>query len=198
MPADSLPFDDRHASAMPRWHASSVVPRISVMASWLGFRHSDLTPPVALINRHPFRTAPAHPVRRRLRAREPLQLGDLLVWPTTPRPISPWSRPPTGAPRGAGADRIPVLRLVWTGARTNLHGRGFWVRPLVVEVMTGLLLAGLYWWETDELGLLTPALAATLSTYAGQAAISSHDRLLGTCAILSRMPSCCCSCSSRR
>ena len=45
----------------------------------------------------------------------------------------------------------------WFGLarEAKLHGRGFWIRPLVVEVLTGLLLAGLYWWETDELGLLT-------------------------------------------
>jgi prepilin signal peptidase PulO-like enzyme (type II secretory pathway) len=48
----------------------------------------------------------------------------------------------------------------WFGLarETGLHGRGFWIRPLLVELLTGLLLAGLYWWHVDELGLLTGAL----------------------------------------
>jgi leader peptidase (prepilin peptidase)/N-methyltransferase len=75
-----------------------------------------------------------------------------------PRPISPWSRPDPAAPARAWHDRIPVIGWYGLAREAKLHGRGFWVRPLVVEVMTGLLLAGLYWWETDELGLLTAAL----------------------------------------
>ncbi|HEY2146938.1 MAG TPA: A24 family peptidase, partial [Pirellulales bacterium] len=36
-----------------------------------------------------------------------------------------------------------------------LHGAGFWLRPLLVEIVTGGLLAALYWWEIGERGLLT-------------------------------------------
>jgi prepilin signal peptidase PulO-like enzyme (type II secretory pathway) len=90
-------------------------------------------------------------------------LGALCNWATysfayRPRPISPWSRPPAGAPPRRWSDRIPVLGWFGLAREADLHGRGFWVRPLLVEVMTGLFLAGLYWWETDELGLLTAAL----------------------------------------
>jgi leader peptidase (prepilin peptidase) / N-methyltransferase len=90
-------------------------------------------------------------------------LGAICNWATYSfayrrRPISPWSRPPAGAPTRPWSDRIPVLGWFGLAREVKLHGRGFWVRPLLVEVMTGLLLAGLYWWETDELGLLTARL----------------------------------------
>jgi prepilin signal peptidase PulO-like enzyme (type II secretory pathway) len=71
------------------------------------------------------------------------------------RPISPWSRPPKGAPPRRWSDRLPVLGWFGLAREAKLHGRGFWIRPLVVEVFAGLVLAGLYWWETDQLGLLT-------------------------------------------
>jgi prepilin signal peptidase PulO-like enzyme (type II secretory pathway) len=90
-------------------------------------------------------------------------LGAVCNWATytfayQPRLISPWSRPHLAAPPRRWHDRIPVLGWFGLAREVKLHGRGFWVRPLVVEVMTGLLLAGLYWWETDELGLLTAPL----------------------------------------
>ena len=40
----------------------------------------------------------------------------------------------------------------------SLHGRGFWVRPMLVELFTGIGLAALYWWEIGQLGLLPPEL----------------------------------------
>ncbi|MEX2139688.1 MAG: A24 family peptidase [Pirellulales bacterium] len=90
-------------------------------------------------------------------------LGALCNWAIytfayRPRPISPWSQPPTGAPARRWSDRIPVIGWLGLAREAKLHGRAFWMRPLVVEVTAGLLLAGLYWWETDELGLLTGAL----------------------------------------
>lgn len=63
------------------------------------------------------------------------------------RPISPWSlAPEKGAPRRA-SDRIPLVG--WLGLRREapLHGRAFWVRPLLVELVAGLFFAGLYLWE---------------------------------------------------
>jgi prepilin signal peptidase PulO-like enzyme (type II secretory pathway) len=37
-----------------------------------------------------------------------------------------------------------------------VYGRGFWVRPMLVELLSGGLFAWLYWWETAQLGLLPP------------------------------------------
>jgi prepilin signal peptidase PulO-like enzyme (type II secretory pathway) len=90
-------------------------------------------------------------------------LGSLCNWAIyslayNPRPISPWSRQPAGAPPRHWSDRLPVLGWFGLARESEVQGRGFWIRPLVVEVLAGLLLAGLYWWETDELGLLTSEL----------------------------------------
>jgi prepilin signal peptidase PulO-like enzyme (type II secretory pathway) len=90
-------------------------------------------------------------------------LGAVCNWATysfayRARQISPWSRLPAGAAARRWFDRIPVLGWFGLARESSLHGRGFWVRPLIVEVLTGLFLAGLYWWETDELGLLTATL----------------------------------------
>jgi leader peptidase (prepilin peptidase)/N-methyltransferase len=70
-----------------------------------------------------------------------------------PRPISPWSPAPPNASRRL-SDRLPVIG--WLGLRRESasHGPGFWVRPLVLELFTGTLVAALYWWEIGRLGLL--------------------------------------------
>jgi leader peptidase (prepilin peptidase)/N-methyltransferase len=63
------------------------------------------------------------------------------------RSISPWSRPPAEAPPRRGVDRIPVFGWWGLARESALHGRGFWIRPLVVELLTGCLFAGMYYWE---------------------------------------------------
>ncbi len=75
-----------------------------------------------------------------------------LAW--NPRPISPWSRPHPSAPRRRWWDSVPVVG--WLGLRREaaLHGAGFWIRPMAVEILAGLGLVALYWWETVNFGLL--------------------------------------------
>jgi prepilin signal peptidase PulO-like enzyme (type II secretory pathway) len=70
--------------------------------------------------------------------------------------ISPWSRPPADAPPRRLFDRLPVLG--WLGLRreAGLHGRGFWIRPMLLELLAGAAFAALYWWETVAAGLLGP------------------------------------------
>jgi leader peptidase (prepilin peptidase) / N-methyltransferase len=65
------------------------------------------------------------------------------------RSISPWSASGADAPRRRWADRIPICGW-WTLRReSRWHGRGFWIRPMLVEVATGVLFAGLYLWILD-------------------------------------------------
>ena len=47
----------------------------------------------------------------------------------------------------------------WFGLRreAHLHGRGFWIRPLLLELALGAALAALYWWEVERLGLIARA-----------------------------------------
>jgi prepilin signal peptidase PulO-like enzyme (type II secretory pathway) len=44
----------------------------------------------------------------------------------------------------------------WLGLRqeSKIHGRGFWIRPLLIEVGLGVGLALLYWWEIERFGLV--------------------------------------------
>jgi prepilin signal peptidase PulO-like enzyme (type II secretory pathway) len=72
------------------------------------------------------------------------------------RSISPWSRPePAALPRRL-TDRLPVVG--WLGLRreAGLHGAGFWIRPLLLELLCGVGFAALYWWEIECEGLLPP------------------------------------------
>lgn len=74
-----------------------------------------------------------------------------LAW--HPRPISPWSRPDPDALPRRWFDRLPVVG--WLGLRreASLYGRGFWVRPMLVELAFGAGCAALYWWEVVQRGL---------------------------------------------
>jgi prepilin signal peptidase PulO-like enzyme (type II secretory pathway) len=77
-----------------------------------------------------------------------------LAW--NPRPIGPWSPPHPDAPPGRPLDRVPVLG--WFGLRreSRLHGAGFWIRPMLLELAAGAGFAGLYWWEVRQAGLYPP------------------------------------------
>jgi leader peptidase (prepilin peptidase) / N-methyltransferase len=92
-------------------------------------------------------------------------LGSLVNWAIytlawCPRAISPWAPSLPEAPRRSGSDRLPIIG--WLGLRREsaLHGRGFWIRPLLLELILGVALAALYWWEIDKLGLVRDQLAA--------------------------------------
>ena len=75
-----------------------------------------------------------------------------LAW--HPRPISPWSRPHPKAPPRRWWDRLPVIG--WLGLRreARLHGAGFWIRPMSLELLTGSVFALLYRWEIVQYGLV--------------------------------------------
>jgi prepilin signal peptidase PulO-like enzyme (type II secretory pathway) len=62
--------------------------------------------------------------------------------------ISPWSKPAAEAPPRHITDLLPIIG--WFGLRREapLHGRGFWIRPMLVELLCGAAFALLYWWET--------------------------------------------------
>lgn len=74
-----------------------------------------------------------------------------LAW--NPRSISPWLRAHPAAPARRRSDRLPIFG--WLGLRreANVHGWGFWIRPLLVELLCGLGLAWLYYWEIGSIGL---------------------------------------------
>jgi prepilin signal peptidase PulO-like enzyme (type II secretory pathway) len=86
-----------------------------------------------------------------------------LAWLT--RPISPWQHKAPDAPPRRWHDFLPVLG--WLGLRREaaIHGRGFWVRPLAIELACGIGLAVLYWWEvTGHLAPPVPGVAPATPT----------------------------------
>ncbi len=77
-----------------------------------------------------------------------------LAWRS--RQIGPFSPPVDGAPRRRLLDRLPVVGWWLLRRESEFHGRGFWIRPMVIELGMGAGLAALYWWEIARFGLLPP------------------------------------------
>ena len=69
-----------------------------------------------------------------------------------PRRISPWGLPPEDSNRN-GFDRIPVVGWLLLRRESNLHGRGFWIRPLLIEAILPFGLLWLYQFEVADRGL---------------------------------------------
>lgn len=96
----------------------------------------------------------------------------------SPRSISPWSSPLASAARRRWSDWLPIVG--WFGLRreSRLHGSGFWVRPMLVELFAGLGLAALYWWEVRHQAILPDALIAQLVQRGAAAAIEREAAVL--------------------
>jgi prepilin signal peptidase PulO-like enzyme (type II secretory pathway) len=122
-------------------------------------------------------------------------VGSLINWAVYTlawhrRPISPWSRPVPGAPPRRPSDRIPLVG--WFGLRREapVHGVGFWIRPLVVEVLTGLAFAGLYYWEVAVVRpLWAPpgAIPPAADFLTANVALAAHMRFLSHVILFSLM-----------
>ncbi|HLA85817.1 MAG TPA: A24 family peptidase [Thermoguttaceae bacterium] len=74
------------------------------------------------------------------------------------RAISPLSAPDAKAPPRHWFDRVPIFGWLGLWRETPLHGRGFWVRPMAVELAAAFGLAWLYSWEVADAGLLPAGL----------------------------------------
>ncbi len=96
-----------------------------------------------------------------------------LAW--NDRAISPWSAGPKGGPQRRWSDRVPVVG--WLGLRreASLHGWGFWIRPMLVELAAGAGLAALYWWEVAQGGIVPPQ---ALAAFGAEALGVTHGRFL--------------------
>src|SRR5262245_12584706 len=112
-------------------------------------------------------------------------LGSLVNWAVYsfawfPRPISPWSLAHPNVPPRTGSDRLPVIG--WFGLRreAGVHGRGHWIRPLLVELGLGAVLAALYWWEVVRFEAVQGQISTPLArpTWPLLAQFASHTVLL--------------------
>lgn len=96
-----------------------------------------------------------------------------LAWHS--RPLSPWSLASKEAPPRVWYDLIPMVGWLSMRRETPLWGRGFWVRPLLIELATGAGLAALYYWEVTG-QLLPQPLAVLLEAPDTQAML--HQRFI--------------------
>ncbi len=93
-----------------------------------------------------------------------------LAW--NPREISPWGPKPESAKPRAALDRVPIVGWLGLARESEIHGRGHWVRPMLLELGMGLGLAALCWWEVYERGLILPQIVDQLqNTFGGAFAI---------------------------
>jgi prepilin signal peptidase PulO-like enzyme (type II secretory pathway) len=100
-------------------------------------------------------------------------LGSLANWAIyrlawNPREISPWGPTPSHAKPRTAWDRVPVIGWLGLARESALHGRGFWLRPMLLELAMGLGLAALCWWEVFQRGLVVGQLEEILRWQAQQ------------------------------
>ncbi|MDA8745487.1 A24 family peptidase [Rubripirellula amarantea] len=77
------------------------------------------------------------------------------------RPITPWAskaflsrfQDPKVSPR-SWLDRIPLLGWLRLRRESHIHGNGFWIRPLLIELSMAIVLPLLYQFEALDGGLL--------------------------------------------
>ncbi len=65
-----------------------------------------------------------------------------------PRNISPWS-PALDDRRRDWRVLLPIVGWFLRRDESSVHGRGFWVRPMLIELGVGLGLTWFYFWQTD-------------------------------------------------
>ena len=51
------------------------------------------------------------------------------------RPISPWQRAHPSAPPRRWSDFLPIVGWLGLSRETAIHGQGFWIRPLLIELL---------------------------------------------------------------
>lgn len=102
-----------------------------------------------------------------------------LAW--HPRPIGPWSQPHPDAPPRQRIDRVPIFGWWLMRREASVHGPGFWVRPLFIELLAACGFATLYWFEMR--GALTPRVAMPLDPKMLHCQFVSHFILFSLMAV---------------
>ncbi|QDT69545.1 Type 4 prepilin-like proteins leader peptide-processing enzyme [Planctomycetes bacterium MalM25] len=77
-------------------------------------------------------------------------------WAWNRRRISPWQPTPEGVARRSWLDCLPIVGWVRLRRDAGALGAGFWVRPMVVEALFAVAMVGLFAWEVEHRGLITP------------------------------------------
>jgi prepilin signal peptidase PulO-like enzyme (type II secretory pathway) len=93
------------------------------------------------------------------------------------RSISPWQRrDPKTSPRRV-LDYLPIVGW-WSLRREELiHGKGFWLRPMLIEFLLAFGLMALYQFETND-GLLPQRLAGIAAAVPAEPPLTTHLRFV--------------------
>ncbi|WP_254512114.1 prepilin peptidase [Anatilimnocola floriformis] len=70
------------------------------------------------------------------------------------RPISPWLTPAKGNPKRIWLDCLPIVGWILLRREEKIHGRWFWIRPLLIELAYAAGMVWLFHFETNN-GLLS-------------------------------------------
>lgn len=93
----------------------------------------------------------------------------------TARPISPLLRTSRGGPELSLVQRLPLVGWLLRRNESETHGRGFWVRPMLIELMVPPCLVALYLYETQWGGLLPPEAVALKPALIGALAVPMNQ-----------------------
>lgn len=79
----------------------------------------------------------------------------IYAWSWVPRSIGPWRRKHSDAPPRVFSDYLPVAGWFGLERESQVHGRYYWLRPLLIEFFFAVGVTWLYVWENDG-GLIAP------------------------------------------
>jgi len=77
-----------------------------------------------------------------------------------PLPYGPWSPPAESGGRRTWFDRLPIVGWIALRRESHVHGRGYWIRPLTVELLAAIALPLFLHWSRVDGGLPTGWFAA--------------------------------------
>ncbi|OYV87676.1 MAG: hypothetical protein B7Z73_09765, partial [Planctomycetia bacterium 21-64-5] len=88
-------------------------------------------------------------------------IANLLAYGLSMRPgRNPWSRLHPYDGRGRWLDRLPLVGWLRLARKSETLGRGFWISPLLAELLMGAFCAALYGWQVGTGALLPPGAVA--------------------------------------
>ena len=98
------------------------------------------------------------------------------------RQFGPWGSQHKSASAIKFADRLPIIGWWFLRRDSGVHGSGYWIRPMLIELAMAIAVPMLYWFETQT-GLLLPevhraVMTAPFEPWATQIFVS-HLILLG-------------------
>ncbi len=70
------------------------------------------------------------------------------------RRFSPWCRTRGIVPPRTWIDRIPIIGWSRLERESSVHGTGFWIRPMLIELAFAVFVPWLYWWEVERHSLV--------------------------------------------